>query len=186
MSRFEIDRLTPEDREIALDILAPSGGLLSHPDLVIIPDGEPYLYRWNLVRGMRANVYFHIQVRSDPERPLHDHPWDNQSVLLAGGYEELTDFGWTAERHRVGKPTDEVVVHNMHRKPGDVVWRKAEEAHRLILPEHVPYTISLFSTGPKVRDWGFWYPNGWKHYTDVTRTINGQSVHIHGDEGSME
>src|SRR5260221_9972501 len=50
------------------------------PDVVISPDGNPYLFRWYLMNEKnRGSVMIHMQVASDPERPLHDHPWDNRS-----------------------------------------------------------------------------------------------------------
>lgn len=146
---------------------------LREPDLVIAPDGNPYLYRWHLTpRNSQANVYFHIQIADDPERPLHDHPWDNFSVVLSGGYDEI--WNPSPERENVN---DEFV--RKFRK-GDTVSRRANEAHRLLLPPGVEYSMTLFSTGPKVRDWGFWYPGGWKDYRDVTRMIDGMSVHGEG------
>ena len=137
------------------------------PDLVIAPDGKPYLYRWHLVPAKSpANVYFHVQVASDPARPLHDHPWDNMSVILAGGY---------TEKLQKLPPTSTPQVFT--RKAGDTIYRKAAEAHRLILPPELPYTITLFATGPKVKDWGFWYPKGWVHYQNVTKFQDGVSIH---------
>lgn len=117
------------------------------PDLTISPDGTPYLYRWYIVprRAIGANVYFHIQVASDPERPLHDHPWDNQSVILEGYYHE---------RIQERPPYD--MATTLRRREGQVIHRRAEAAHRLILPEEVPYMMSLFTSGPVVNDWGFW------------------------------
>lgn len=142
--------LAVEDFQLALSFLGDRR--FGTPDLIIAPDGLPYLYRWHIVpRNGRGNVYFHIQIASDPERPMHDHPWDNTSVILAGGYKELlsdeheAQFGSFRERLR---------------HPGDVVNRKAQDAHRLILPDDVPYTMSLFSTGPHRRAWGFWVPVG--------------------------
>lgn len=131
------------------------------PDLVIAPTGvqDPYLYRWHVVeRNPQANTYFHIQVDSDPERPLHDHPWDNMSVILAGGYEEILD---------VNPDNPSTCAEVYHRHPGDVIFRKADWAHRLILPKEIPYTMTLFSTGPNVRDWGFWFPQGWLPHAQV-------------------
>lgn len=123
---------------------------LAHPDVVIAPDGEPYIYRWHVIprNAAGANVYFHIQVASDPERPLHDHPWDNVSHILAGGYDEVYqgEPPWSHAR-------------TIERRVGDVILRKAEVAHRLILPEDVPYTMTLFTTGPVRRAWGFWINN---------------------------
>lgn len=113
------------------------------PDLII--GSPPYLHRWYVVpRNDRANIYLHVQVASDPDRPLHDHPWDNQSVILSGGYDEVLDSGQRAIRNS-----------------GQVVFRYAEYAHRLVLPEDVPYTMTLFTTGPRVRDWGFHTKQGW-------------------------
>jgi len=139
--------LTNEDFATVRGIL-PGG--VREPDLTIAgEDGEPYLHRWYVIpRSLEANVYLHLQVASDPERPLHDHPWDNQSVVLAGGYDEvLEDHPPTGPRR-----TRKV-------RKGQTWTRRAEAAHRLILPEGIPYTLTLFSTGPVVRDWGFWVPN---------------------------
>ncbi len=138
------------------------------PDLTIAPDGQPYLYRWHVVeRNREANAYFHIQVASDPERPLHDHPWDNCTVMLAGAYVEVWDE----------TPTLRLTPKLRHLKKGDVQARLAGEAHRLILPKGVPYAMTLFTTGPKVRAWGFWTDTGWKPWEDVTEvTPDGRSV----------
>jgi len=147
MTQFDPLILEPADYHRAAGIV---GGTqrLHKPDLVIAPDGNPYLYRWEIIqRNKQANLYFHIQTASDPERPLHDHPWDNQSVILAGGYEEILQENppWSGQKRVL-------------RGKGDVVQRKAFEAHRLILPEIYPYTMTLFSTGPHVREWGYWIP----------------------------
>lgn len=151
------------------------GNPLRYPDLVIAPDGQPYLYRWHVARGEKASVYFHIQVSSDPERPLHDHPWDNMSVILSGGYDELwDDRPWDGDH---GDPPSPPYV-TRRLRAGMTCFRKAEEAHRLLLPECFSYTMTLFSCGPKVREWGFWYPDGWRPYTEVTQTADGKSVHI--------
>lgn len=138
------------------------------PDLVIAPDNRPYLYRW-YVAGARGTprLMFHIQVCSDPERPLHDHPWDNMSVILAGGYTEVIQDE---------PPTGPVSTYK--RKAGDTIYRKAAAAHRLILPRRLSYTMTLFSTGPRVRDWGFWYPDGWHPHKWHVETLNGRSVHV--------
>lgn len=168
---FDPLMLRPADMAVAGAIV---GGLprLYKPDLEIAPDGSPYLYRWHLLmRNRQANVYFHIQVASDPERPLHDHPWDNQSVILAGGYVEhiCTSPPW-GRRERI------------MRGIGDVVQRRSQEAHRLELPEGVPYTMTLFTTGPTVRDWGFWIPthrgrpNWVSHQECIVNTPDGKSV----------
>lgn len=170
LNHFDPEILTVEDRGTAVAILDDPARLW-RPDLVIAAGGEaPYLFRWYMVprRSVGANVYFHIQVASDPLRPLHDHPWDNQSVILAGGYYELTEetTRWPAQASPVLR----------HRRPGDTVQRAAEDAHRLILPPSVPYCMTLFTTGPVRRDWGFHAPGGWISGTAATETRDGVSV----------
>ncbi len=170
MSAFDPAILSPEDLGIAVDFIR--GGRLLRPDLVIAPDGKDYLYRWFIIPRdpSRGEVYFHVQVASDPERPLHDHPWDNQSVILSGGYEEVLQQ----------YPPYGLVTHHV-RRPGDVIQRKAREAHRLILPDGIPYTMSIFTTGPEVQDWGFWEPSGSlpaqkiSHHA-VTEVVDGKSI----------
>lgn len=168
--------LTMEDEWLARSILGQPDDVahdkLRAPDLIIAPDGKPYLYRW-FVKPRNVgdcNVYFHIQVGHDPERPLHDHPWDNFSVIIAGGYDEI--WNPTPERENIN---DEFI--RQFRK-GDVIFRRASEAHRLMLPAGIEYSISLFSSGPKVREWGFWYPGGWRSYKEVTRVEGNVSIHV--------
>lgn len=165
-----LDRLTAADCMLANGILKHRGGLrFCKPDLTIAPDGTPYLYRWHIIpRNEKANVYLHIQVASDPERPLHDHPWENTSVILSGGYDEVWD----------PTPWDRLNDNRDVRKlrAGDVVHRKATEAHRLILPPEIPYTMTIFSTGPVLRPWGFWFPDGWRDSRTVLHNENGMSV----------
>lgn len=121
---------------------------LLHPDIMIYGSSDhPYLYRWWLYdhKSPFPNSYFHVQVQDDPDRPLHDHPWDNVSLILAGGYEEWLDNRPMSEQPQKYK-----------RAPGDMIPRRAEQAHRLLLPDNVPYSMSLFHTAAKRRSWGFW------------------------------
>lgn len=142
---FDFGKLHPEHLALARRYISGPDGM-REPDLVIAPDGQPYLYRWHVIpRNPEANTYFHIQVDDDPERPLHDHPWDNTSVILAGGYDEIVQ-----ER----PPYDP--VETFRRREGQVIHRRAEEAHRLLLRSPLGYTITQFTTGPHRRDWGFW------------------------------
>lgn len=169
--KFDWSILTPEDLNLAASIIDGGGDRIIDPDLVIAPSGKdiPYLYRWHIIRlSKEANVYFHVQVASDPERPLHDHPWDNFSVILSGGYDELWDPAPGIEGHAVIRKF----------RKGDTVKRKASEAHRLLLPKGIPYAMTMFSTGPKINDWGFWYPEGKRLYQDVTRVEGNVSYHV--------
>jgi hypothetical protein len=112
-------------------------------DFVIQRGGRPYLSRWYVVpRNPFANVYLHHFTQDDLDGALHDHPWDNMSVVLEGCYLEHTP-------------------HATHlRSKGDVVFRDAADAHRIQLLNGAP-AWSMFSTGPKIRDWGFWCADRW-------------------------
>lgn len=163
MIEFDIGILDRNDRFLALELLEtpPIPGIpfrLLHPDVVLAPDGEPYLYRWHLrYDNLRGNAFLHVQVKSDPERPFHDHPWNNTSIILAGGYDE----------HYQPHPSEEdgtVFWEQRQLRKWDRAERPAETSHRLFLPHGIPYAMTLFCTGPKVREWGFWYPHcDWHH-----------------------
>lgn len=140
------------------------------PDENIGGEERPYIKRWHIARKSRIpglsklleNVYLHNVRRSDDDRAKHDHPWWNVSIVLWGGYYEHMPLhprgyaeGW--DRRTVRK----------WRGIGSIVFRRAEAAHRLELPCHpVKQTWTLFITGRKSREWGFYCPTGWRHWTE--------------------
>ena len=140
-----------------------TGVMQSPPDYVI---GDDYMRRWWLIpRNENVNVYLHEIVKSDDDRAMHDHPWANVSYLLFGSYMEHTPEGV------------------FERLAGDVIQRPAHALHRL---EVVPgqRCISLFTTGPKVREWGFQCDHGWVHWLDFTSEdgrLTGRGCGEHGD-----
>lgn len=125
------------------------------PDFTI---GADYLRRWWVVpRNDFANVYLHEFRRSDDDRALHDHPWASTSVILSGRYLEHTPEG------------------SFLRAAGDVVSRPAEALHRIeIFEGEAP--VSLFFTGPAVREWGFACGHGWVHWRDFVDARNSGNV----------
>ena len=134
------------------DMQAWARGIMQvrQPDFVI---GENYMKRWWVVpRNDMSNVYLHWMNGDDDDRALHDHPWANTSVILLGGYAEVTPS------------------RTIDRKPGDVIHRAAEDSHRLLLYRDaagkiIP-SVSLFFTGPVEREWGFHCPKGWVPWRD--------------------
>lgn len=124
------------------------------PDFVIGGLESPYLLRWWILpRNRFFNVYLHQFMRSDDDRALHDHPWWNVSVLLAGSYLE----------HRILAGGVHVVT---ERAAGSIVARGASTAHRIEL--HRGYCTTLFITGPKLREWGFHCRRGWVPWQKFT------------------
>lgn len=142
------------------------------PDFTVMNAGGPYLRRWWVIPRNRVfNIYLHQFVASDEDRALHDHPWINLSVLLDGAYREYM----THDRCR-------------YREAGDVVLRGPRAAHRVELfkrwvvrgGEVTGFVMcpvwTLFITGPRVRQWGFLCPQGWRHWKEFTAGKNGERV----------
>lgn len=120
------------------------------PDFIVGGAEHPYLRRWWIIPRNRVfNVYLHQFLRSDDDRALHDHMYVNCSLLLSGSYLE-----WKKDCMEV-------------RDQGSVVLRKPTTAHRIQLLVsssgfgELPVT-TLFITGPRVRNWGFHCPQGWR------------------------
>jgi hypothetical protein len=112
--------------------------MLRNPDVVIGDDpNRPYLKRWWILpRNDQINLYLHLILRSDDDRAMHDHPWDNTSWIIDGSYIEHTPEGV------------------YHRDTGYRGGRLATDRHRLEIVNEP--AVTLFFTGPKVREWGFW------------------------------
>jgi hypothetical protein len=133
-----------------VDMQVWAAGLMAQraPDFVIGDPANPYLRRWWVIpRNDQCNVYLHEILRGDDDRAGHDHPWLNSSYIIDGGYTEVV--------YDEALPWCEIGRHQ--RIAGDVVTRSAEDTHRLIVPAG-GRAVSLFMTGPKTRDWGFWCP----------------------------
>ncbi len=125
------------------------------PDFVIGGDDRPYLRRWWLIpRNPFLNVYLHQILRSDDDRALHDHPWASCSIILRGRYLDWTQRRWI----QIGEELS----------AGMIKFRWPTDAHRLELIDDKP-CWTLFITGPRVRQWGFLCPQGWKHWKEFTK-----------------
>lgn len=117
-------------------------------DVAIGGREAPYMLRWHIIKRNRVfNVYLHNVLRDDDDRALHDHPWPSLSICLDG---HLAEYYLTGDVQR---------FRDFH--PGDIVWRGARFAHRLYLPGEIKDAWTLFITGPRIRTWGFYCPQGW-------------------------
>jgi hypothetical protein len=119
---------------------------------------DKYLTRWVLYGrrgkdGTRRNgpgpkLFLHLFHRGDAEDYFHDHPWPFWSLILTGGYFEITPAGieWCG--------------------PLRLLRRPAEWQHRVTLrPERRCWT--LIWTGAKARTWGFHCPGrGWINWRE--------------------
>jgi hypothetical protein len=132
--------------------------VIRKPDISIGGEDNPYLERWYVIpRNRWFNIYLHRFLRSDDDRALHDHPWVNLSILLRGRYTEHLPSGVLRVRWA-----------------GNLVARRPTALHRVELTHGTCWT--LFLTGPRVREWGFQCPQGWRHWKDFTAGDRGELV----------
>lgn len=136
--------------------------------------GGYYMKRWILRLPFGFTVRLHLILRSDADRHLHDHPFDFTSLLLTGGYTEITPCPLCEHGYRLyGSESDghERCDHcygsarQSTKFPRFSLNRKrAEDVHALTLEKPV---LTLVFAGPKRRDWGFHTEDGWvdnEHY----------------------
>jgi hypothetical protein len=105
-----------------------------------------YLERWFIIPKNRfINIYYHKFTGSD-DIILHDHPWHSMALVLKGFYFEHTP--------RYVKP----------RLTGSIAFRSGNDSHRIEIGSKEVHT--LFITGPKYKEWGFFTSKGWVIWTE--------------------
>lgn len=136
------------------------------PDFVVGGKDNPYLRRWFVIpRNRFFNIYLHEFRRSDDDRALHDHPWWWCSIILIGCYTEVTKApaGWSVRQRWQTFFAGSIRFH----RPGF--------AHRLII-DHRCRCITLFITGPRLREWGFHCPKGWVPWQKFTASNDSGAI----------
>jgi hypothetical protein len=125
---------------------------------IIQRDNSPYLSRWHVRSTEKeGRTYLHYFHRGDAENYNHDHPWDFVSLILWGGYWEITP-------HPMGEGEKKRWYF-----PGSLLRRPAAWQHRVVLPPG-RIAITLVWTSTKKRSWGFWCPKiGFLHWREHER-----------------
>lgn len=142
--------------------------LLRQPDFVVHHKGhaKPYLTRWYILpRNRWLNAYLHRYDGSDLQRALHDHEYISVSFLFSGEIME----------HRLN---DRRLIPRFL-----PVFRSAKGLHRLELLKGPAFT--LFITGPRIREWGFYYRGAWYSYHEYFKQLNIDSDYKPVDFGRM-
>lgn len=164
-------RLVPPTKHITLD------GINGGPR-------RPYLTRWHMIpRNRFFNVYLHAFLHGDDDRALHTHAWNAWSLILDGGYTEIT-----GETHDYDTDDNEELFAKMHPDDGrefisrnydeaanvehfqyaqDFLagdWRAMPKPHphylKLFGPSNDVPCMTLFITGPRRGRWYFKCPEG--------------------------
>jgi len=104
---------------------------------VIQDAGVPYLERYYLGTWGGVRCYLHRFVNSDPDRGLHDHPWQwAASLVLTGHYWEEREQGRRTVRR--------------------FNWLRGSTFHRVLLPAGVSEVWTLFvHHAEHSKSWGF-------------------------------
>lgn len=100
----------------------------------------PYLIRWCLNLWL-FSVRLHHWIASDDQRNPHDHSWWFITLVLSGGYTDITEKeewlpAWS------------------------IRLRRPQHAHKVLVPAGGCWTTLL--TGPPQRKWGFYVGKKWK------------------------
>ncbi len=114
---------------------------------------NPYLIRYYLLfpdklteeetaHPLPFNLMLHYICLSDPD-DFHDHPWWYATLILKGGYWEITPKG------------------RFWRGPGHFRVRSPHSLHRIEISSHTQGSWSLFVRGPRLRNWGFIQAGQW-------------------------
>lgn len=104
------------------------------PDMRMPSNADAYLLQWEVgVNGGDNCVFVHMIVEGPTPDLMHDHEWDNASIVVSGRYIEHCDGP------------------SFVRYPGEVVCRAAKDKHRLELyPGETCITVWL--TGDYAED----------------------------------
>jgi hypothetical protein len=98
------------------------------------------------VQLLNIAARIHHILRSDLDRHMHNHPWWYVTVILRGGYYEVTPLYdmWG----------DYVCDIREWHGPGSVLFRRANSLHRIEIPAGQT-AWTLFITGKYSNSWGF-------------------------------
>lgn len=111
---------------------------------------DVYLVRYLVLKSKWMNIYIHEFLRSDRD-DLHDHPWHFMTYLVKGSYIE-----W-----KYNERTGRDAITFRTEKSNRLVFRKATDQHRvevrekLLVSERHKAPLTLFVSGPIMREWGF-------------------------------
>lgn len=127
------------------------------PDFYVGGKENPYLERWWIIpRNPIFNIYLHKFLRDDDDRALHDHPWLSLSIIIKGSYIEHLDGGkWRYCKRWSVIPRRAVHRHRIELLKNGWTWVK-EGKHKKLFCRSVVPAWTIFITGPRIREWGFW------------------------------
>lgn len=112
----------------------------------------PYFYRYIIDFGAFA-IRLHNWLGDDDHRAYHDHPYWFLTIVLKGGYTDVSP-AFKGE-HYAGKEFESRDVLRF----GSIRFRPAEFKHSV--QDVIPGTWTLLLTCKPFRRWGFWKDGKW-------------------------
>lgn len=113
-------------------------------------DECPYMRRWVLSAGF-FSLRVHHFYRSDDKRATHDHPFWFLTLILKGGYVDIT-------YNERGEAQCQFM------RPGRIALRPANHKHSVVVGQGYGGCWTFVLTGPSKRKWGFFLrENGEEH-----------------------
>lgn len=107
----------------------------------------PYLKRWVLNFG-KFSIRLHHWIGSDDPRYMHDHAWGFYTLVLKGGYTDISQIGDIPADHTYPSTL------RQHLKRGSLTYRPAHHRHTVQTDSGGAWTLLL--VGPFKRKWGFY------------------------------
>lgn len=105
-------------------------------------EGELHFKRFAIIECNWFSIYIHTIYKEDEDEHYHDHPWNYASIILYGGFMELTKGSWRI-----------LTI-------GSISIQSAERVHKIAYLYSDKVT-SLFFTGPRKREWGYKVKGEW-------------------------
>jgi hypothetical protein len=152
-------------------------------DVEINPEAKRWRKIAHRIIRLVPGAYLHKFLRDDDDRALHDHPWWSLSIIICGAYiEHLQDgsrrfcnrwsitFRRAKHRHRIELYNNVWVKKKVNGEWVDIHYKK--------MP-----AWTIFITGPKIREWGFWCPSYWTG--ENTRFIHWKKFVSATDRGNI-
>lgn len=106
----------------------------------------------------KLSARVHVIHRADVDDHMHDHPAESISIILDSGYIERVPLDQDQD-----PSLDSHYYVDHFRNPGDVVYRRAQDRHKIVRLLNGPCT-TVFCMGPKEQEWGFYTPQGKVHW----------------------
>jgi hypothetical protein len=116
----------------------------------------PYLYRWVFNFGL-FSIRVHHWLRSDDKRYFHNHPWAFISIVLKGGYTDVSvplPGQWKTPILATISTHNGSMVNSDKLKAGSIRYRPSNHRHYVDVPKGGCWSLLL--CGPQIRKWGFW------------------------------